>query len=70
MIGGNFNVAHFGIPHLIKTKGYIVVLTSLGAQYRSPGMSAYGTGKHTLNRFVEQIQVGQFTAFLLVKNPS
>jgi len=70
MTGGNFNIAHFGIPHLIKTKGYIVVVSSLGGQFRGPGMTAYCTGKHTLNRFVEQIQVGQFTAFLLMLKPS
>ncbi|KZS96619.1 NAD-P-binding protein, partial [Sistotremastrum niveocremeum HHB9708] len=54
-VRGTFNVAHSTLPHLVKSKGHIVVITSVGAQMRIPGGSAYMNGKHALNRFAEFI---------------
>jgi len=56
-IRGTFNVAHYGLPALIKTAGYFVILTSFGAQVRYPGGSAYLGGKHALNRLAEFVHI-------------
>ncbi|KAI9511992.1 NAD-P-binding protein [Russula earlei] len=54
-IRGCYNYTHFAVPELVKTKGSIVILTSVGAQYRFRGMSDYGTSKHAINRFAEYV---------------
>jgi NAD(P)-dependent dehydrogenase (short-subunit alcohol dehydrogenase family) len=55
-IKGNFLVAHCTIKHVVQSKGYIIFVTSVGAQYRTPTASSYQTAKHALNRFTEFIQ--------------
>ncbi|TFY80072.1 hypothetical protein EWM64_g3945 [Hericium alpestre] len=52
-VRGTYNTAHFAVPHLVKTKGYLIVVSSLAAQFLWPNGSAYGLSKHTLGRFVE-----------------
>ncbi|KZS96628.1 NAD(P)-binding protein [Sistotremastrum niveocremeum HHB9708] len=54
-IRGNFNLAHYSLPTLVASKGYFVVVSSIGAQLRWLGGSAYLGGKHALNRFAEYI---------------
>lgn len=56
-IRGTFNVIHHTIKHLVATKGYAILLSSVGAQNRRPGASGYQTAKHALNRFAEFIDV-------------
>ncbi|EPQ51394.1 NADP-dependent dehydrogenase [Gloeophyllum trabeum ATCC 11539] len=56
-IRGTFNVVHHTINHLVATKGYVVLVSSLGAQARIPGRSGYQTSKHAMNRLAEFIQV-------------
>ena len=51
-----FSVA---IPALEKTQGYIVAITSLGAQLRVPGGSDGCITKHAVNRLVEFIALGK-----------
>ncbi|KLO07034.1 NAD-P-binding protein [Schizopora paradoxa] len=58
-VRGVFNLAHFAVPHLKATKGYFVAVSSMAAQIRWPYMSAYGTSKHALGRFVEFIGLEQ-----------
>jgi len=52
-VKGSFNVAHYTIPELAKTKGYFIFISSAGAQGRRFGASAYQTGKHAINRIAE-----------------
>ncbi|KAA1472423.1 NAD-P-binding protein [Dentipellis sp. KUC8613] len=52
-IRGTFHVARAATPHLLKTKGYLVVMSSVAAQMLWPKGSAYGISKHALGRFVE-----------------
>jgi len=52
-VKGSFNVAHYTLPELAKTKGYFIFVSSMGAQGRRPGASAYQTGKHAINRIAE-----------------
>ncbi|KZT53707.1 short-chain dehydrogenase/reductase SDR [Calocera cornea HHB12733] len=52
-VKGSFNVAHYALPELGKTKGYFIFLSSIGAQRRDHGASSYPTGKHAVNRIAE-----------------
>ncbi|KAJ7604590.1 NAD-P-binding protein [Mycena polygramma] len=54
-IRGVYNIAHFSLPELAKTKGYNVIIGSVGAQMRMPFASSYVTSKHALNRLNEYI---------------
>ncbi|KAJ7657622.1 NAD-P-binding protein [Mycena polygramma] len=55
-IRGVFNAIFFSIPHLLKTKGSVVVVSSRAAQVRIPGSgSDYAMAKHAVGRLVEQI---------------
>ncbi|KAJ7499458.1 NAD-P-binding protein [Mycena latifolia] len=56
-IRGVYNVAHFALPELAKTKGYSVIIGSIGAQMRMPFASSYVTSKHAVNRLNEYIHV-------------
>ncbi|KAI0313160.1 NAD-P-binding protein [Amylostereum chailletii] len=50
---GVFNFVRPSLVHLKKVNGYIVAISSLGAQYRNPLGSDYSTSKHALGRLVE-----------------
>jgi NAD(P)-dependent dehydrogenase (short-subunit alcohol dehydrogenase family) len=50
---------------LEKTQGYIVAITSLGAQLRVPGGSDGCITKHAVNRLVEFIALGKIIVSLL-----
>jgi len=52
-VQGSFNVAHYTLPELAKTKGYFIFVSSMGAQGRRPGASGYQTSKHAINRIAE-----------------
>ncbi|VDC05479.1 unnamed protein product [Peniophora sp. CBMAI 1063] len=52
---GVFNTVRPALKHLQKVDGYVVAITSVGAQFRSPNGSDYQTSKHALNRLVELI---------------
>ncbi|KAJ7081462.1 NAD-P-binding protein [Mycena crocata] len=54
-IRGVYNVAHFALPELAKTKGYNIIIGSMGAQMRMPFASSYVTSKHAVNRLNEYI---------------
>ncbi|KZT53691.1 short-chain dehydrogenase/reductase SDR [Calocera cornea HHB12733] len=54
-VRGSFNVAHYTLPHLSKTHGYLLFVSSIGAQFVSAGLSGYQSTKHVLNRLVEFI---------------
>ncbi|KAJ7451200.1 NAD-P-binding protein [Mycena galericulata] len=56
-IRGVYNVAHFALPELVKTKGYNVIIGSIGAQIRMPFASSYVTSKHAVNRLNEYIHI-------------
>lgn len=56
---GSFLTAHATIPHLVKTKGYIVLLASALGQMRIPGGSSYNIAKSSLNRLAEWIAIGK-----------
>jgi NAD(P)-dependent dehydrogenase (short-subunit alcohol dehydrogenase family) len=45
---------------LEKTRGYVVALSSVGAQLRIPGSSDANISKHAVNRLVEFITLGEF----------
>jgi NAD(P)-dependent dehydrogenase (short-subunit alcohol dehydrogenase family) len=52
-IRGVFNFVSAAVPALEDTQGYIVALSSLGAQLRVPGGSDGCISKHAVNRLVE-----------------
>jgi len=56
-VRGVYNYTHFAIPELNKTKGSVVILTSLAAQVRLPNGSDYSTSKHAVGRFAEFIRL-------------
>ena len=48
----------FAVPHLQKSKGYVVIVTSLAANLRLPLASDYSLSKHALIRLAEFIVLG------------
>ncbi|TFK61126.1 NAD-P-binding protein [Pluteus cervinus] len=56
-IRGVYNIAHFTLPELAKTKGYHVIIGSLAGQMRMPFASSYVTSKHAVNRLNEYIAI-------------
>ncbi|KZT53671.1 NAD(P)-binding protein [Calocera cornea HHB12733] len=54
-VRGTFNTAHYVIPYLAKTAGYLLITTSRAAQKRREGTSAYASSKHAINRIAEFI---------------
>ncbi|THH10725.1 hypothetical protein EW146_g8284 [Bondarzewia mesenterica] len=54
---GVYNIAHFATPHLAKTKGYLLAVSSTAAQSRIPYSSAYSVSKHATGRFLEFVQL-------------
>ncbi len=65
-IQGAYHVARFTLPHLIvsakkhsadgSSGGYLILVSSIGAQLLMPGASGYQTSKHAVNRLCEFIQ--------------
>jgi NAD(P)-dependent dehydrogenase (short-subunit alcohol dehydrogenase family) len=53
------------IPDLEKTQGYIIAISSIGAQLRFPGGSDGCITKHAVNRLVEFIALGKILISLL-----
>lgn len=60
---GSFLTAHAALPHLVASKGYLILVSSIGAQLRVSGGSAYNIGKHSLNRLAEWIDIGESCLF-------
>ncbi|KAG8936982.1 hypothetical protein FRC02_009119 [Tulasnella sp. 418] len=54
---GSFLTAHATIPHLVKTKGYIIFASSVLGQTRLPGGSSYNLAKHSMNRLAEWVEI-------------
>ncbi|KAJ7741379.1 NAD-P-binding protein [Mycena metata] len=54
---GVYNIFHFAVPELSKTRGYCIALGSASAQYRYPCGSPYIISKHALNRLTEYIPI-------------
>ena len=57
----------FSVPELVKTKGRVVALTSVGAQLRFPTASEYCISKFAINRLSEFVTVGEAYCFVNVK---
>jgi hypothetical protein len=47
---------------LKKTHGYVVALSSVGAQLRIPGSSDANISKHAVNRLIEFVALGEFVS--------
>ncbi|KAG8895635.1 hypothetical protein FRC00_007215 [Tulasnella sp. 408] len=57
-VQGAYLTFHATIPELIKSgNGYFITLSSVLAQTRVPGESAYNIAKHALNRLTEWIDI-------------
>jgi len=54
---GVYNLAHYTLPRLEESEGYLVVVSSVGAQSRITYSSPYSISKHALNRFVEFVTI-------------
>ncbi|KAG8931260.1 hypothetical protein FRC03_002257 [Tulasnella sp. 419] len=54
---GSYMVTHYTIPELIKSKGYIIYLSSALANIRLPGGSAYNMAKLSLIRLAEWVHL-------------
>jgi NAD(P)-dependent dehydrogenase (short-subunit alcohol dehydrogenase family) len=52
------------VPALEKTQGYVIAITSIGAQLRFPGASDGCISKHAVNRLVEFITLGKSSVSL------
>ena len=52
------NDCRYTTPHLSKTQGYFVAISSLAAQIRIPFGSSYAVSKHAVGRFVEHMKLG------------
>jgi hypothetical protein len=52
------HLQRYGIPELVKTKGYLVFLSSEVAQLRVPTGSAGSIAKHATNRLAEFVVSG------------
>ncbi|KAJ3836485.1 NAD-P-binding protein [Lentinula raphanica] len=50
---GTYNVAHYSLLHLEKTRGYFVAVSSLAAQANKSFASSYAVSKTAVNRFIE-----------------
>ncbi|KAI0044038.1 NAD-P-binding protein [Auriscalpium vulgare] len=56
-IRGVYNFVHYAIPELVKSKGRVIIVTSLAAQLRLPTASDYVVSKFALSRLAEFIAV-------------
>lgn len=66
-VKGAYHVIRYAIPHLIHSAkshsttggsgGYLILLSSVGAQMLRPGASNYQTTKHAINRLCEFVNV-------------
>ncbi|TFY83682.1 hypothetical protein EWM64_g327 [Hericium alpestre] len=52
---GVHSLAHFTLPHLAKTDGCFIAMSSLASMMRHPKGSSYCLFKHAVNRFIEFI---------------
>ncbi|KZV96871.1 NAD(P)-binding protein, partial [Exidia glandulosa HHB12029] len=57
---GTYNTLRASAKYLRETNGYFIALTSIAAQWRIPGGSAYGVSKHAINRLIEFIAQGTY----------
>ncbi|KAE9390876.1 NAD-P-binding protein [Gymnopus androsaceus JB14] len=60
---GAYNVAHYVLPHLTKSKGYFIAVTGMAAQINIPFASAYTVSKVALNRFIEYAAIGKSCSY-------
>ena len=66
-IKGAYHVIRHAVPHLIdsakrhsakgRSGGYLILISSVGAQLLTPGASDYQTSKHAINRLCEFVNV-------------
>ncbi|KAJ4482008.1 NAD-P-binding protein [Lentinula aciculospora] len=54
---GTYNVAHHTLPHLEKSGGAFVAVTSIAAQINASFASAYAVSKTAINRFIEYVSI-------------
>ncbi|KAG8860083.1 hypothetical protein FRB96_004106 [Tulasnella sp. 330] len=54
---GSYFTVHAALPHLVASKGYIILLSSSLAQKRVPGNSHYNIAKHSIIRLAEWIDM-------------
>ncbi|KAJ3791167.1 NAD-P-binding protein [Lentinula aff. detonsa] len=55
---GTYNVAHYTLPHLEKSKsGAFVAVTSTASQINASFASAYAVSKTAINRFIEYVSI-------------
>ena len=55
---------HSVLPHLCRSKGYFVAVSSRSAHVISPGISAYGLSKLGVDRLVQFINVGKLAYYV------
>ncbi|KAI0044557.1 NAD-P-binding protein [Auriscalpium vulgare] len=56
-IRGVYNFVHYAIPELVKTKGRVIITTSIAAQLRVPTASDYVISKFAVGRLAEFIAI-------------
>ncbi len=54
---GSVYCTKYALPHLLKTKGSVVGVTSIGAYRGLPGRTGYSASKYALNGFMEALRV-------------
>lgn len=60
-VRGCFLIAHTTLPHLVTTKGYIILLSSTVSQLCMATTSAYNNAKHATNRLAKWIDIDSWT---------
>lgn len=54
---GAFHCIRFALPHLLKTKGMVVGVSSVSGFKALPGRSAYTASKHAFNGLLESVKI-------------
>ncbi len=54
---GSVNCTYHALPHLKKSRGRIVVVSSLAGKVGMPGSSAYAASKHALSGFFDSLRI-------------
>ncbi|KAI0055782.1 NAD-P-binding protein [Artomyces pyxidatus] len=54
---GVYNFVHFAVPHLRKSSGYLIAISSAAGHVRVPTVSDYAISKHALDRLVEFVPI-------------
>lgn len=56
---GTINTTYYALPHLIKSKGSVVIISSMAAKVGVPGHAGYSVSKMALTAYAKALQIEQ-----------